>query len=45
VKTSQVLTHSPLDDWSPSVSDLVFVVFTVAFFAVAALVVKGVERL
>jgi hypothetical protein len=26
-------------------SDLVFVVLTIAFFAVASLVVKGVERL
>ena len=29
----------------PLVSDLVFVVAAVAFFALAALVVKGVERL
>ena len=28
-----------------AVSDLVFVIVTVAFFAVAALIVKGVERL
>jgi hypothetical protein len=28
-----------------AVSDLLFVVVTVAFFAVAALVVRGVERL
>ncbi len=28
-----------------AMSDLLFVVVTVAFFAVAALVVKGVERL
>lgn len=29
----------------PHMADLVFVLLTVAFFAVAALVLKGVERL
>jgi hypothetical protein len=33
------------DVWSRWMDDLVFVLLTVAFFAVAALVVKGVERL
>jgi hypothetical protein len=36
----------PLDDWSSTkMSDLVFVILTVAFFALAALILKGVERL
>jgi hypothetical protein len=33
------------DDWSLSMDDLVFVVLALAFFALAALIVKGVERL
>jgi hypothetical protein len=35
----------PPDDWSPCMSDLVFVILTVAFFALASLILKGVERL
>jgi hypothetical protein len=35
----------PLDDWSSAMSDLVFVILSVAFFALTALVVRGVERL
>ena len=38
-------SSGPPDDWSPCMADLVFVILTVAFFAVMALVVKGVERL
>jgi hypothetical protein len=37
--------NRPPDDWSPCMSDLVFVILTVAFFALASLIVKGVERL
>jgi hypothetical protein len=33
------------NDWSPWMSDVVFVLVTVAFFALAALIVRGVERL
>jgi hypothetical protein len=35
----------PPDDWSSYMADLVFVILTVAFFALSALIVKGVERL
>ena len=35
----------PPDDWSSCMSDLVFVILTAAFFALASLIVKGVERL
>jgi hypothetical protein len=36
----------PPDDWSATkMSDLLFVILTGAFFALAALIVKGVERL
>ena len=38
-------TDHNLDDWSSDMSDLVFVLVTVALFAVMALIVKGVERL
>ncbi|HEX7461020.1 MAG TPA: hypothetical protein VF317_02455 [Dermatophilaceae bacterium] len=38
-------TKGPPDDWSPCMSDLVFVILTGAFFALASLIVKGVERL
>jgi len=37
--------QKPPDDWSPCMSDLVFVILTGAFFALASLIVKGVERL
>jgi hypothetical protein len=36
----------PPDDWSATkMSDLVFVILTCAFFALAALIVRGVDRL
>ena len=35
----------PPDDWSSAMSDLVFVILTVAFFALMTLVLRGVERL
>jgi hypothetical protein len=40
-----VADKRPPDDWSPCMSDLVFVILTVAFFALASLILKGVERL
>jgi hypothetical protein len=40
-----VADQRPPDDWSPCMSDLVFVILTGAFFALASLIVKGVERL
>jgi hypothetical protein len=44
-QTSRVTTTGSLDDWSPCMDDLVFVILTVAFFAVVTLILKGVERL
>jgi hypothetical protein len=38
-------SKTPLDDRSTSMTDLLFVVLAVAFFVLAAVVVKGVERL
>ena len=38
-------TGAGLSDVEPPMQDLLFVILTVAFFAVAALIVKGVERL
>jgi hypothetical protein len=40
-----VVDKWPPDDWSSFMSDLGFVILTVAFFALASLIVKGVERL
>jgi hypothetical protein len=40
-----VADQSPPHDWSPFMSDLGFVILTAAFFAIAGLIVKGVERL
>jgi hypothetical protein len=40
-----VWSNCPPDDWSPRMSDLVFVILIIAFFAVLSLIVKGVERL
>ena len=45
VETHRVADRRPPDDWSPCMSDLGFVILVVAFFAVASLIVKGVERL
>jgi hypothetical protein len=46
VETHRVAEIWPPDDWSATkMSDLVFVILTGAFFALASLVVKGVERL
>ena len=45
-ETSLVDPVKPPDDWSATkMSDLVFVILTGAFFALASLIVKGVERL
>jgi hypothetical protein len=35
----------PRHDWSDSMADVIFVLLTVAFFAVTVLLVKGAERL
>jgi hypothetical protein len=35
----------PPDGWSRGMDDLVFVILTIAFFALAGLIVKGVEKL
>jgi hypothetical protein len=40
-----VITTDHLTTGVPRMSDLVFVILTVAFFALTALIVKGVERL
>lgn len=45
VKNHQVADKKPPDDWSPCMADLVFVILTAAFFALASLILKGVERL
>ena len=45
VETHRVADKRPPDDWSPCMSDLVFVILTGVFFALASLIVKGVERL
>ena len=45
-ETSIVVASKPSDDWSATkMSDLGFVILTIAFFALASLIVKGVERL
>jgi hypothetical protein len=40
-----VVAPDLVNDGSPSMADLVFVVLTIAFFALTALIVRGVERL
>jgi hypothetical protein len=40
-----VVAPDLVNDRSPSMADLVFVVLTIAFFALTALIVRGVERL
>jgi len=46
LETRRVAEIWPPDDWSATkMSDLGFVILIIAFFALASLIVKGVERL
>jgi hypothetical protein len=40
-----VVHVGPPENWSATMSDLVFVILTGAFFSLLALIVRGVERL
>lgn len=44
-ETCRVADSQPPDNWSQPMSDLVFLILTVAFFTLTSMAVKGAERL